>query len=193
MEEVTALLLQWGVAGLIAAAFTESFCSPILPDFVLIPLALASPEKALYYGMVATLASVAGGYVGHWIGRKIGLPAARKIIPPKYQELVQRYVRENAVWAIFLAALSPIPYKFVSITAGALGVRLDVFFIASFVGRAKRFLVEGVLIYYFGPKAVELFSNHSDSFIIGLLIATGLVILLVYIVKRYRKAETVSE
>ena len=44
MEALIALFLSWGLNGLIVMAFTECFCSPILPDFVLIPLAMAKPE-----------------------------------------------------------------------------------------------------------------------------------------------------
>lgn len=48
MENITALLLERGLGGLIVAAFTESFCSPVLPDVVLLPLALANPHLAIY-------------------------------------------------------------------------------------------------------------------------------------------------
>ena len=44
MDEWIAALQEWGVWGLVLASFTEAFCSPVLPDVVLIPLALAQPE-----------------------------------------------------------------------------------------------------------------------------------------------------
>lgn len=64
MDEWIVALQEWGVWGLVLASFTEAFCSPILPDVVLIPLALAQPEEALFYGFVATAASVSGGFAG---------------------------------------------------------------------------------------------------------------------------------
>jgi undecaprenyl-diphosphatase len=174
--------------GLLVASFTESFCSPILPDVVLIPLALAQPEHAVYFGAVATVASVIGGFVGYGIGYKIGPAAARKIIPEKYQEKIDHFAKHNAKWAVFIAAMSPIPYKFVSITAGALKINFTTFLIASSLGRAKRFLLEGILIYYYGPAAVHIFTQHTDSLIIGSLLAVVVAGIGLYIYKRMRKS-----
>ena len=187
MEELTALLLSWGLFGLIVAAFTESFISPILPDLLLIPLALADHQNAIWYGLAATAASVVGGIIGYWIGAKIGIHAARRMIPQKYMASVQNYVNANAVWAIFLAAMAPIPYKFVCITAGALRIRWPLFIVISFLGRAKRFMIEGILIYYFGPAAIDVFNRYTDSVMIGSAAAVAVIVLGIYLYRRYRK------
>ncbi|HEY3423391.1 MAG TPA: VTT domain-containing protein [Negativicutes bacterium] len=187
METLITILLSWGLLGLVVAAFTESFCSPVLPDLVLIPLALAQPEHAIYYGVVATAASVIGGFIGYGIGYKIGLPAVRKIIPAKYQEKILMAAEKNAKWAIFLAAISPIPYKFVSITAGALRIKFTVFVIVSSIGRAKRFLLEGILIYYYGPRAVQIFTEHSEDLLILSLVIVAVGLVAVYALKRMKR------
>lgn len=187
MEAIISILVGWGMVGLAIAAFTESFCSPILPDLLLIPLALAQPEHAIYYGCVATVASVIGGFLGYGIGNKIGLPAAKKMIPAKYEEKIRTVAEENAKWAIFLAALSPIPYKFVSITAGALQISLPVFVVISFIGRAKRFLLESILLYYYGPKAEHIFTQHTDEVLLITIGIVGLIAVVVYVIKRFKR------
>lgn len=78
MENITALLLERGLGGLIVAAFTESFCSPVLPGMVLLPLALANPHLAIYYGFAKAAATVLGGFAGYGIGRMWGMPVAEK-------------------------------------------------------------------------------------------------------------------
>ncbi|MEG6586897.1 YqaA family protein [Dendrosporobacter sp. 1207_IL3150] len=193
METLTELLQSWGVLGLIVAAFTESFCSPILPDLILIPLALATPQKAIYYGLLTTVVSVLGGIIGYWLGQKIGLPAAQKLIPAKYTDMVSSYAKDNAAWAVFLAAMSPIPYKFVSITAGALGIKMSLFLAASFFGRAKRFLLEGIIIYYFGPSAMSILAKFSDNLIVVSIIIVVVSVLLVVGYKKYKKNTAVLE
>jgi len=187
LEQLTALLLNWGWMGLLIAAFTESFCSPIFPDLILIPLALAHPESAVIYGVIATIASALGGIIGYGIGFKLGGPAARRIIPDKYAEKVHFYAQNNAKWAIFLAALSPIPYKFVSITAGALKISFPVFLIISIIGRGKRFLLEGLLIYYYGPTAERLLNQYSDEMLMITMIVLVLAVLGIYYVRRLKK------
>ena len=85
METIIETLLEWGLTGLLIAAFTESFISPVLPDLLLIPLALANPQNAIFYGLAATLISILGGLVGYAIGLKIGMPAARKFTRKIYE------------------------------------------------------------------------------------------------------------
>lgn len=179
MEYIIQLLESWGLIGLIVASFAESIFSPILPDFLLIPLSLANPKNAIFYGMVATVVSVVGGILGYWLGVKYGLPLVQKMVPKKYLKIIDDFTQHNAGWAVFLAAMSPIPYKFVSITSGALRIPLGIFLFASFCGRAKRFLLEGILIYYFGEAAKEMIKNMMDN----ILMASG--ILLVVIVLGY--------
>lgn len=193
MDAIVEILLEWGLTGLLIAAFTESFISPVLPDLLLIPLALANPQNAIYYGFAATLVSVVGGLVGYVLGLKIGLPAARRFIPARYMDKIYCVVKENALWAVFLASLSPIPYKFVSITAGALRINLPLFLFISFLGRGKRFLLEGILIFYFGPQAIEIFTQHKDDLLIISLILIAVAGLIAYVIKKSRKTETVTD
>ncbi|MDF2569101.1 MAG: associated Golgi protein [Sporomusa sp.] len=193
MEAIVDILLEWGLTGLLIAAFTESFISPVLPDLLLIPLALTNPQNAIYYGLAATVVSVFGGMIGYMLGLKIGLPAARKFIPDRYIDKIYCTVKDNALWAVFLASLSPIPYKFVSITAGALKINMPLFLLISFLGRGKRFLLEGVLIYYFGPQAVEMFTQHKDDLLIISVIVITVVGLIAYSIKRSKKTETVVD
>jgi undecaprenyl-diphosphatase len=190
--DIAALFLEWGLYGVIVAAFTEAFISPILPDIVLIPLMLAAPKDAIFLGVVATVASVLGGFIGYGAGYKLGAPAARKMIPAKYLERIEGYLQDNAKWAIFLAAVAPIPYKFVSISAGAFRVNLTVFVLISLIARGKRFLLPGVFIYFFGPSAQEFFTRYSDQAMWGVLI--GLIVIgLAYYLYRRQKRNAVSD
>lgn len=177
MDTIIQILLNYGTVGLALAAFTESFLSPIPPDLLLVPLALAAPQKAVYYSLVATGASIAGGCFGYALGHKFGPPALKRFVAPRYLERIHRLIEKYGAWAIFLGALAPIPYKFISITAGALRIQPSVFLVASLFGRAKRFLLEGILIYYYGPQAlsfVQNFSAHTGS-IVAMAIALTLI------------------
>ncbi|MGI6093419.1 MAG: YqaA family protein [Negativicutes bacterium] len=190
MEQIVDLLGQYGLIGLIIISFTESFISPILPDILLIPMALAEPEKAIYYSAVATGASILGGLVGYLAGRRFGLPIIQKFVPQKHVDRIQHWVTNYGVWAILLASLAPIPFKFVSISAGVFRLNMTLFLFAATLGRAKRFLLEGVLIYYYGPYAMELLKEFSDT----TLIATGVIAVIIWIaVKRKRNKVKVRE
>lgn len=187
VEQFVQLFLSYGLIGLIIASFTESFISPILPDILLIPMALAAPEKAIYYAVIATTASVLGGLIGYAAGFKFGPPLVERFIPPRYAEMAHKWIVEYGGWAIVVSALAPIPYKFVCITAGVFKVNRGVFLIASIIGRAKRFLLEGILIFYYGPKAVELMKAYSDETAIGLVVIVLVLIAAAWLLKRMRR------
>src|SRR5258708_20647019 len=53
---------------LAAVAFAESSFFPIPPDVLLAPMALANPQRAWRYALIATVASVIGGMLGYAIG-----------------------------------------------------------------------------------------------------------------------------
>src|SRR5258707_6354678 len=53
---------------LAAVAFAESSFFPIPPDVLLAPMALAHPQRAWRYALIATVASVIGGMLGYAIG-----------------------------------------------------------------------------------------------------------------------------
>ena len=168
MDSVIQMLLNYGVIGLIIAAFAESVLSPIPPDFLLVTLALAVPSKAIYYSLAASGASIIGGFFGYAFGRKYGSQALNRFISPKYKDNITQLVERYGVWAIFFGALSPIPYKFICITAGSLRIQPSVFLAASVFGRVKRFMLEGILIYYYGPQALgfaQTLSLHAGSII----------------------------
>src|SRR4029077_6231006 len=50
---------------LAAVSFAESSFFPVPPDVILVPMALANPEKGRLYALVCTVALVLGGTLGH--------------------------------------------------------------------------------------------------------------------------------
>ena len=183
MESIILFFQNYGAVGLFVVSFIESFISPILPDLLLIPMALSAPEKAIYYSVLATGASVLGGIIGYFIGNRLGLPVLQKYAPAKHIETIHNWLEKYGGWAIFFAAMAPIPYKFVSISVGVFRVNMVVFLLASVIGRGKRFLVEGILIFYYGPQAVELIKQYSNNFIIGFIAVTVIAVIGIKVMK----------
>ncbi|WP_374641694.1 YqaA family protein [Hydrogenophaga sp.] len=152
----------WYLGGM---SFAESSFFPIPPDVMLAPMALARPEKAWLYAWITTLASVAGGVFGYFIG----LLAFDAIEPwlqtSRYWDAYQtatQWFDEWGVVAVFIAGFSPIPYKVFTIAAGALSMALLPFTLASVVGRGARFFLVAGLMRWGGARMEAQLRQHID-------------------------------
>jgi undecaprenyl-diphosphatase len=73
---------------------------------------------------------------------------------------------------MFIAAVSPLPYKVFGWIAGASNMKLQPFIVAGIFGRGMRFGLEAVLIYFYGDVALDAVTwllDHELIMGIGLL------------------------
>ena len=168
----------YGIWALFVLAFTESSFFPIPPDVLLIALALSIPAKSFRYALICSAGSVLGGLFGYFIGWQlmdlVGFPIMKFYgILEQYETVRQSYEEYNAV-IVFIAAFTPIPYKLITITAGAFKLNILTFTIASLIGRSARFFLVAWLIHRFGQRIKEFIEKYFD---ILSLIFVGLVVL----------------
>ncbi len=143
------------LAILAAISFIESSVFPIPPDVLLIPMILAQRSRAFLIAGVCTLASVAGGFFGYFIGyglyETVGVPILNFYgYLDKFADFQGMY-NEYGAWIVFFAGLTPFPYKVITIASGVTQLDLGVFGIASVFSRGLRFFLVATLLWYFGP------------------------------------------
>ncbi|MDH5300092.1 MAG: DedA family protein [Gammaproteobacteria bacterium] len=165
-------------------SFTESSFFPVPPDVMLAPMCLANPSRALHFAMITTIFSVLGGAFGYFIG-VFGFDLVEPIIQanPSYQSAYETAVRwfgEWGVWVVFIAGVSPIPYKVFTIAAGVAGMALVPFLLASLIGRGLRFFAVALVIRW-GGERMETTLRHYIEYIGWLLVAA---IVVIYVVSR---------
>lgn len=152
----------WYLGGL---SFAESSFFPVPPDVMLAPMSLARPDKAWFFALITTLASVAGGVAGYFIG----LWAFDFIEPllhdfgyhEKYLQ-VRDWFDAWGFWAIFVAGFSPIPYKVFTITAGVISMSFVPFVLASLIGRGGRFFLVAALMALGGKPMEDKLHKYMD-------------------------------
>lgn len=147
-------------------SFAESSFFPVPVDIMLAPMALAKPEKAWHFAFIATLFSVLGGVLGFAAGY-----FAMDLLEPwietfgywdKYQEIILLF-KEWGIWIVFIAGVSPIPYKLFTITAGALSMALLPFILISIVARAVRFYAVSGLMLWGGERMERKLRKYMDT------------------------------
>jgi len=178
LENMLAFFEAYGIWGLLVLAFAESSFFPIPPDLLLIPLCLSKPVNALIYALLCTLASVAGGYLGYMLGKLIGHPLLYRFASPQAVAKVESMFTRYGAWAMFLAGLTPIPYKVFTISAGIFTMSIPPFLIASLLGRGLRFFTEAILIMAIGQQAVSFISNNFEwlTVLMAILVVAGYVL-----------------
>lgn len=161
---------------LAGVSFVESSFFPIPPDALLIPMVLAERAKWLRYAFMCTLASVAGALLGYVIGAflydAVGEPILRLYgKEDAFQQVADWYNRWGG-WGVLFAAVTPFPYKVLTIFSGATGLNLAVFVGVSIVGRSLRFFLVSWLLYRYGPP-IRIFIEKN----LGLLFTLFMVLL----------------
>ena len=154
---------SYGTWALFWISFAESSFFPIPPDVLLAPLCLGSRRRSLWFAAVATIGSVLGAFLGYAIG--YWLIDYAVMIPGISLEKIEHLKHEFAArgqWYVLMAALTPIPFKLLTITAGAAKMSIPIFLIACVIGRATRFFLVAGIIRAIGPRAIPLIDKYFN-------------------------------
>ena len=162
---------------LAGVSFAESSFFPIPPDIMLIPMAVARPQRAVWFALVTTLASVAGALLGY----AVGYFALELLLPwieaaglyEDYREAVAWFNRWG-LWVMLLAGFTPLPFKLFTIAAGALALALLPFLVGSFIGRGARFFLVALVAGMLGPRVEPWVRRWVEWLGWGLLLLIGL-------------------
>jgi membrane protein YqaA with SNARE-associated domain len=175
----------YGAPALFGLALAESSFFPIPPDPLLIALCLGAPALSLRFAANALVASVVGGIIGYGIGAGAWhllqdwffayVPGVSPEAFAGVQGLYERY----DFWAIFLAGLTPIPYKVFTLSAGVFSINFPVFVLASVLSRGLRFFVLASLIFHFGQPITRFIDKYFNmlAWVFGLLLIGGFLVI----------------
>jgi len=147
-----------GLPGLAILSFTEAFIQPVPPEALTLPMYIVeqnNPMMIFLIWLVVTLSSVAGAMVGWWLGKTLGRPFADRFIKPKHIARLDRLIVRYGDAGIFIAAISPLPYKVLAWIAGMGEMDYRRFIIAGLWGRGLRFGIQALLIGIWGNELLD--------------------------------------
>ena len=185
-------LLRWaetpyGGLALFVWAFAESSFFPLPPDALLIALVLGARSKAFHFAGLTSAASVLGGIAGYLIGYFLwwSEPGVFSGIAQFFFAHVPgftpaQFARVQALYdawdfgVVFSAGFTPIPYKVITISAGAFDISFAVFVLASAVSRSARFFLVAGLLWKYGEPVREFIDRRFNlltvAFVVLLLV-----------------------
>lgn len=148
-------LTEYGLFGIMIAAFCEAIFLPVPMEVISLPIYLSRPKMALIYAVVLILFSTIGSITGYWIARGFGSLVRNKWVDSKYLTKLQEWYDRNAFLAILTSSFTPIPYEAYVLSAGMLAVNFKQFLVGSMVSRLLRHLPQGILLYFFGEAIAK--------------------------------------
>ncbi len=165
---------SWGLFGI---SFAESSFFPIPPDIMLIPMVLAKRHRWFFYGTLCLVASLLGAFLGYYIGavlfETIGKPILAFYGKEDSFQAVADWYNKWGGWGVLFAAVTPFPYKVLTIFSGATGLNLVTFTVVSIIGRGARFYLVSWLLYRFGEPIKDFIEKR-----LGMMFTIAVVLLL---------------
>lgn len=164
-------------ASLFTVSVVESSVFPIPPDVLMIPMVLARRQQAWAIAFLATAGSVLGALLGYWVGAALMDGLGQWVLSAygkqdAFDQLAARFA-EHGGWAVLFAALTPFPFKVITIFSGAAGLSLPVFIAMSILGRGLRFYVVAALLWRFGASIRDFIERRLGMLFTLFMIALG--------------------
>lgn len=162
--------------------FFEAIIFPIPPDPLLMAMVFNKPKRWARYASITVAATIIGGTVGYLIGQGLFETVGQWLIETyhledEYKTLGESF-QNNSFLAVLAAAMTPIPYKIITLSAGAFDVNFFSFIIASVIGRSVRFFGVAYLAKWLGMKYKDKIEKYIDLLSL-LLIAIVVIIILI--------------
>jgi membrane protein YqaA with SNARE-associated domain len=167
-------------------AFIESSIFLVPADVLFLPMAIARPDRAYRYALIATVASVLGGIAGWLLGHYAYEALAKPVLEfyGKLDDFEQLRLSSGYGFIVLMLVTSGLahlpPIKVVTILSGVIGVNIWLFILSAIVARGARFLFLAWLLRRYGEPI-----RHFVEERLGLLaaVAAGVLILLYFLVR----------
>jgi membrane protein YqaA with SNARE-associated domain len=170
----------WALFGIAAI---EASIFPVPPDVLLIALALGRPDLALRFAAICTAGSTVGASIGYGIGMfllaSVAMPVLEFYHAVEKFEHVQALFNDYGLGLVLIAGFSPIPFKVITIAAGAFGLPFMGFIGACIASRAARFGIEGMLLRWGGARLRMWVDRYFEWFTVAIaaLVIAGFALL----------------
>jgi membrane protein YqaA with SNARE-associated domain len=178
LESLARFFFSLGGVGLLLLGILDSsfLFMPLGNDLLVVALTAAHRQRMLYYVAMATVGSVIGVAITHWVSAKGGQKGIEGETKSRQVAYIERKVHEHGGIAIATAALMPPPFPFTPfiIVAAALQYPRKKMLLIVAGCRAARFAIEGWLALAYGRGIIRLAQSPAVQTFIMVLVAISI-------------------
>jgi membrane protein YqaA with SNARE-associated domain len=160
-------------------AFIESSVFLVPADVLFLPMALAKPERAYRYALVATIASTLGGIAGYFLGYFAYDALAKPVLAfygklDSFEQLRTCTDEDTFLMLLVTSGLAHLPpIKIVTILAGVAQVSFVFFVLSCIIARGARFFALAWALKRFGAPIKDFIEKR-----LGVLAALAAAVLI---------------
>ena len=159
-------------------SITESVVNPVPVEVILIPSVIKFRKKFVKFALIASIMSTIGALIGYLLGFYLEEYMIRNFIDlSDFGELYGSY----GPLIILIGAVTPFPFKLVTIASGIFKINVFYLIVYSFIGRYFRYQIVTTMTYIIGPKMINIYDkiDKSKKMMSRLLIILSIVTILI--------------
>ena len=156
--------------------YIEAIIFPIPQEVFMVPMMLSERTRVFRIVFFSIFGSIIGGLTAYYLGLLFFDSLVLPIINfYNYSEsflYFKNQINEYGFIYVFIGGFTPLPFKIITLSSGALNIPILNFLLAAILSRSIRFYVIGFLTYKYGNNVINIIDRKLNliTFIILLIV-----------------------
>ena len=140
--------IRYGEIGLFIYSIIETITPLAGVEFILVPLIVGSPERWWFITLNLVTANTIGAIIVYLFMAKEDNRIYNRLVSRNYRERAKKLFDRYGFWAIFIFAMTPLPFFVIVFTAAIAKMKFRPYVFAAFFSRGVRFSITSYFVYY---------------------------------------------
>ena len=164
--------------------YVEAIIFPLPQEIFMVPMMLSERSKVFRIAFYSFIGSILGGITAYYLGLLFFDSIVNQII--NFYDYSHHFlffkdqINEFGFIYVFIGGFTPLPFKIITLTSGALSIPFWNFLIAAILSRGLRFYLVGFLVWKYGEKVINTVDKKLNLISFCIL---GIVLIFYFIYK----------
>ena len=164
--------------------YVEAIIFPLPQEVFMVPMMLSERSKVFRIAFYSFMGSILGGITAYYLGLLFFDSIVNPII--NFYDYSHHFlffkdqINEFGFIYVFIGGFTPLPFKIITLTSGALSIPFWNFLIAAILSRGLRFYLVGFLVWKYGEKVINTVDKKLNLISFCIL---GIVLIFYFIYK----------
>lgn len=164
--------------------YVEAIIFPLPQEIFMVPMMLSERSKVFRIAFYSFVGSILGGITAYYLGLLFFDSVVNPIINfynySHHFLFFKDQINEFGFIYVFIGGFTPLPFKIITLTSGALSIPFWNFLIAAILSRGLRFYLVGFLVWKYGEKVINTVDKKLNLISFCIL---GIVLIFYFIYK----------